>query len=141
MELQIRKKGAITLATKRGGGGHTRVGRPVTWRTGAPESALRMATIKAQTARLASGVLRKKSTGLPNPIAFFSDRETIKPDPQAHKPADSDADVGSGARMCRLYKCLEMSIKHGCLKAKNRSFRQLLGCTQYCVELPKAAIF
>jgi hypothetical protein len=30
----------------------------------------------------------------------------------AYKPADSGVVVGSGARMCRLSECLEMSVKH-----------------------------
>jgi len=63
------------------GGGHTKVGRPGIG-TGAPEGALRMATINT--------VLRKRphqvtlcvnATGLPNPITVFSDRETIKARP------------------------------------------------------------
>jgi hypothetical protein len=33
---------------------------------------------------------------------FFSDRETIKPEPKAHKPADSGVVVGNDARRCSL---------------------------------------
>jgi hypothetical protein len=49
--------------------------------------------------------------GYQPPSLFFSRRETIKPRPKAHKPADSGAVVGNGARMCSLRECLEMSIK------------------------------
>ncbi len=43
---------------------------------------------------------------------FCSDRKTIEPGPQAHKPADSGAVVGNDARMCSLSECLEMYFKH-----------------------------
>jgi hypothetical protein len=41
-----------------------------------------------------------------------SGRETIEAGPKAHKPADSGAVVGNGARMCSLSECLEMCFKH-----------------------------
>ncbi len=42
---------------------------------------------------------------------FFSDRQTIEPGPKAHKPANSGAVVGNGARMCSLSEYLEVSFK------------------------------
>jgi hypothetical protein len=41
-------------------------------------------------------------TGYQTRSLFFSDRETIKPALQTHKPADSGLVVGNGARRCRL---------------------------------------
>ncbi|WP_434624632.1 hypothetical protein J3P84_16915 [Pseudomonas sp. Z1-29] len=65
---------AMTPRYQTKGGGHTKVGRPVHMNTGAPEDALRMATIYAN----AEGHSQKVKlcvtwkTGLPNPIADFS---------------------------------------------------------------------
>ena len=46
--------------------------------------------------------MRHVESGLPNPITVFSDRPTIEPRPEAHKPADSGVVVGNGARRCSL---------------------------------------
>jgi hypothetical protein len=52
-------------------------------------------------------------SGLPNPIAvFFSDRQTIKPGPKAHKPADSGAGVGNDARSCSFHQVTDSPFKH-----------------------------
>ncbi|BFT62593.1 hypothetical protein [Pseudomonas moorei] len=50
--------------------------------------------------------------GLPNPITvLFSDRQTIKPDPKAHKPADSGVPVGNDARRCSFHEVTPTAIK------------------------------
>ncbi|PAU57611.1 hypothetical protein BZL43_14265 [Pseudomonas sp. PICF141] len=82
MELQI-INGAITLATKRMGGGHTQVGRPVIWQPGAPKGALRMATIKTEDKKIpVLGCAMRQKTGLPNPIAVFQRQANDRVRPQ-----------------------------------------------------------
>jgi hypothetical protein len=73
-----------------------------------------MTTIKAETKDASiDGVLHTcENPGYQTPSLFFSDGVTIKPRPKAHKPADSGAVVGNGARLCSLRECLEMSVKH-----------------------------
>ncbi|OOL33700.1 hypothetical protein BOO94_32320 [Pseudomonas sp. FSL W5-0299] len=47
-----------------------------------------------------------------NPAAEFSDTETIKTRHKAHKPADSGAVVGNGARNCSFQEVTLNTIKH-----------------------------
>ena len=73
-------------------------------KTGAPEGALRTATIKLRRERLTgeARAIVRSNRGLLNPITEkFSDRATLDSTTPAHKPADSDAGVGNGAR-CRM---------------------------------------
>jgi hypothetical protein len=73
-------------------------------KTGAPEGALRTATIKHRQGRLIDDTRAfvRLNRGLLNPITEkFSDRATLDFATPAHKPADSDAGVGNGAR-CRM---------------------------------------
>ena len=46
---------------------------------------------------------------------FSSDRQTIRPDPKAHKPADSGVPVGNDARRCSLREVTLTALKHTCL--------------------------
>ncbi|EJM64638.1 hypothetical protein PMI30_03573, partial [Pseudomonas sp. GM50] len=67
-----------------------------------------MATIKPRSEKTYK---RWRDTPSSNPgyqtrSLFFSDRQTIEPGPKAHKPADSGAVVGNGARMCSLSEYL-----------------------------------
>jgi hypothetical protein len=50
-----------------------------------------------------------------------SGRRTIEPRPKAHKPADSGAVVGNGARLCSLSEYLKVSIKHRRLRGADSS--------------------
>jgi len=43
---------------------------------------------------------------------FSSDRPTIKPNPKAHKPADSGVPVGNDARCCSLLEVTLTALKH-----------------------------
>jgi hypothetical protein len=52
-----------------------------------------------------------------NPAADFSDPETIKTRPKAHKPADSGAVVGNGARIRGFQEVTLNTIKHTPLKS------------------------
>jgi hypothetical protein len=71
MELLDKILGAITLRHQTLGGGHTRVGRPFQ-EPGAPEGALRMATIKTERKpAFAEVALCVWNTGLPNPITVL----------------------------------------------------------------------
>ena len=46
--------------------------------------------------------MRHVEAGYQTRSLFFSDRPTIEPRPEAHKPADSGVVVGNGARRCSL---------------------------------------
>jgi hypothetical protein len=45
-------------------------------------------------------------------LKFSSDRQTIKPSPKAHKPADSGVPVGNDASWCSLREVTLTAIKH-----------------------------
>ncbi|PMY46088.1 hypothetical protein C1X69_29270 [Pseudomonas sp. FW305-67] len=112
MKLLKRLKGAITLATKRWVEAIRRLvdralGKRRTRRCPAHDHH------KDETKRLGKRqCFAIRDPGYQTRSLFFSDGETIKPRPKAHKPADSGAVVGSGARICSLSEYLEMSFKH-----------------------------
>jgi hypothetical protein len=56
--------------------------------------------------------MRLETPGYQTRSLFFSDRETIKPEPKAHKPADSGAVVGNDARRCSLDEVTPDVLKH-----------------------------
>jgi hypothetical protein len=56
--------------------------------------------------------MRLETPGYQTRSLFFSDRETIKPEPKAHKPADSGAVVGNDARRCSLDEVTPGVFKH-----------------------------
>ena len=81
---------------------------------GASEDALCMATISSKDKTVSAKRWRYTpgKSGLPNPITvLFSDRQTIEPDPKAHKPADSGVPVGNDARRCSFHEVTLTAIQ------------------------------
>ncbi|CAI8895078.1 conserved hypothetical protein [Pseudomonas serboccidentalis] len=96
MNLQIIEKEPSSFATKRRGGGHTKVGRPVTWRTGAPEDALRMATINTQHQK---GLCRVTLCAKSKP--GYQTRSLIRQRPDNNRIRPKSAQAGGFWRSCR----------------------------------------